>query len=109
MAEGPTQSRSIPGGRCMHGAFIILLCHLMLHGPIPNSSHLLCAGEPAFVARPGAKAEDDGVVVVPAVGADGNSFMAVLDAHSWKEIARVKLPYGTPHRFHGMWVPDNVK
>lgn len=63
-------------------------------------------GEPAFVARPGGTAEDDGVVLVPGLGPDGKSFMAVLDAAKWKQVAKVCLPYGTPHRFHGLWLDD---
>lgn len=64
------------------------------------------AGEGVFVARPGSNAEDDGVVVAPGVSASGQSFMLVMDAATWTELARVELPYGTPYRFHGTWINE---
>ncbi|WIA29067.1 hypothetical protein OEZ86_011578 [Tetradesmus obliquus] len=63
-------------------------------------------GEPVFVARPGASAEDDGVVLAPGVDAAGGTFVLVMDAASWTELARVQLPFTTPNRFHGIWVPE---
>jgi carlactone synthase/all-trans-10'-apo-beta-carotenal 13,14-cleaving dioxygenase len=61
-------------------------------------------GEPRFVGRPGATEEDDGVLVVPCMGADGRSFVAVLDAKDLKEVATVQLPFAVPNRFHGIWI-----
>jgi carlactone synthase/all-trans-10'-apo-beta-carotenal 13,14-cleaving dioxygenase len=59
-----------------------------------------------FVARPGASSEDDGVVLAPGVDAAGGTFALVMDAASWTELARVHLPFSTPNRFHGIWVPQ---
>eukprot|EP00877_Chromochloris_zofingiensis_P002846 jgi/Chrzof1/12562/UNPLg00514.t1 len=61
--------------------------------------------EPQFVARPGSTSEDDGVVMSTCMGPHGNSFLIILDAASWTELARAQLPYATPVRFHGTWVP----
>jgi carotenoid cleavage dioxygenase-like enzyme len=65
--------------------------------------------EPIFVARPRESGdeevdEDDGVVLSTIMQADGRSALLVLDATSWKEIARAVLPYGLPNGFHGAWV-----
>ena len=61
-------------------------------------------GEPCFIPSPSAAAEDDGVVLVPGMGPDGKSFLVVLDAGRWEEVARVQLPFATPYRFHGIWL-----
>jgi len=62
-------------------------------------------GEPLFVARPGATAEDDGVVLSFITSSDGATSLLVLDAHTWVELARARLPYAMPYRFHGTWLP----
>ncbi len=65
-----------------------------------------CApSEPTFVAAPGGSSEDAGVVLNLVMGADGRSFLLVLDAASWTELARAQLPLGLPYRFHGTFVP----
>lgn len=61
-------------------------------------------GEPRFVPAPHATAEDEGVVLAPGTGADGAAFVLVVDAGTWVELARVRLPYSTPFRFHGLWL-----
>ncbi|VAI52588.1 unnamed protein product [Triticum turgidum subsp. durum] len=61
--------------------------------------------EPFFVARPGASDEDDGAVMSIVSAEDGGGYMVVLDATTFKEIARVKFPYGLPYGFHGCWIP----
>jgi len=63
--------------------------------------------EPFFVARPGATNEDDGVVISTASTMDGDGYVLLLDAATFKEIARLRLPYGLPFGFHGCWIPDN--
>jgi hypothetical protein len=35
----------------------------------------------------------------------GCTSLLVLDAKSWTEVARARLPYGAPYRFHGSWIP----
>jgi carlactone synthase/all-trans-10'-apo-beta-carotenal 13,14-cleaving dioxygenase len=57
-----------------------------------------------FVAKPGATAEDDGVVLTPGVDAEGRTFVVALDGASFKELGRATFPFGTPYRFHGIWL-----
>lgn len=59
-------------------------------------------GEPVFVARPGGQGENDGVVL--SVILDTNrqqSFLLVLDAASFAELARARVPEAIPFGFHG--------
>lgn len=53
-----------------------------------------------------AEGEDDGVVLSLVVGADGGSFLLVLDASSMEEIARAQLSAGLPYGFHCCWVDE---
>jgi beta,beta-carotene 9',10'-dioxygenase len=61
-------------------------------------------GEPVFVRRPDSSAEDDGLVlsVVLDSGA-GRSFLLVLDASSFEELARAEAPHHIPFGFHGQY------
>jgi beta,beta-carotene 9',10'-dioxygenase len=61
-------------------------------------------GEPVFVRQPGTEAEDAGVVlsVVLDVNA-GRSFLLVLDAGSFEELARAEAPHHIPFSFHGQY------
>ena len=54
--------------------------------------------------EPGTEAEDAGVVlsVVLDVNA-GRSFLLVLDAGSFEEIARAEAPHHIPFGFHGQY------
>ncbi len=61
--------------------------------------------EPVMVPRPGSTAEDDGVVLSIVMGNEGQSFLLVLDAASWQEVARVNVPFGVPFGFHGNFLP----
>jgi beta,beta-carotene 9',10'-dioxygenase len=63
-------------------------------------------GEPVFVREPHAEAEDAGVVlsVVLAVPAE-RSFLLVLDAGSFEELARAEAPHHIPFGFHGQYLP----
>lgn len=61
-------------------------------------------GEPVFVAAPGATAEDDGVILsVILNAATSTSFLLVLDAASFTEIARAEVPHHIPFGFHGQF------
>ncbi len=61
-------------------------------------------GEPIFVARPSGKAEDDGVILsVVLDAAAGNSFLLVLDATRFLEIARVEVPQPILFGYHGAY------
>ncbi len=61
-------------------------------------------GEPVFVARPGARAEDDGVILsVVLDGIRRRSGLLVLDARNMEEIARASVPHHIPFGFHGLY------
>ncbi|ERN12955.1 carotenoid cleavage dioxygenase 8 homolog B, chloroplastic [Amborella trichopoda] len=61
--------------------------------------------EPFFVQRPGAIAEDDGVLISLISEKDGGGYALVLDATTFSEVARTRLPYGLPYGLHGCWIP----
>jgi carotenoid cleavage dioxygenase-like enzyme len=61
-------------------------------------------GEPVFVRRPGTDGEDAGVVLSVVLDArEGRSFLLVLDAGSFEEIARAEAPHHIPFGFHGQY------
>jgi beta,beta-carotene 9',10'-dioxygenase len=61
-------------------------------------------GEPVFTPTPDARAEDDGVILSVILNAHkGNSFLLVLDAHTFEEIARAEVPHHIPYGFHGQF------
>jgi len=61
-------------------------------------------GEPIFVSRPGSNKEDDGVILSVVLDSDkGRSFLLVLDADSFKEIARAQVPHHIPFGIHGQY------
>jgi len=64
-------------------------------------------GEPVFVPAPDACAEDDGVVLSVVLDAPrGTSFLLVLDARLFQEIARAEVPHHIPFGFHGQYLTD---
>jgi carotenoid cleavage dioxygenase-like enzyme len=61
-------------------------------------------GEPVFVRRPDADAEDAGVVLSVVLDASaGRSYLLVLDAGSFEELARAEAPHHIPFGFHGQY------
>lgn len=61
-------------------------------------------GEPIFVTAPGATGEDEGVILSAVFdGTRGTSFLLVLDAASFNELARAEVPQHVPFGFHGMY------
>ncbi len=61
-------------------------------------------GEPVFVREPGTEAEDAGVVLSVVLDTRaGRSFLLVLDAGSFEEIARAEAPHHIPFGFHGQF------
>jgi len=61
-------------------------------------------GEPLFVARPGAEAEDDGALLFHWTNPAGRSEVVVLEAGGLGEVARVGLPAPVAYGFHGCWL-----
>jgi beta,beta-carotene 9',10'-dioxygenase len=62
-------------------------------------------GEPIFVRGPGDESEDGGVVLsVVLDAAAGRSFLLVLDAGSFEELARAAAPHHIPFGFHGQYL-----
>src|SRR4051794_39746910 len=64
-------------------------------------------GEPVFVERPGSTVEDD-VVILSVVldAATERSFLLVLDAATFEEVARAEAPHHIPFGFHGQYFRD---
>lgn len=61
-------------------------------------------GEPIFVPAPTAKSEDDGVVLMIMTDKTQNqAFLVVLEAKTFTELARAKLPCTVPASFHGQY------
>lgn len=58
--------------------------------------------QPIFVANPSVSDEDDGVVMsVVLDGKKNSSFLLILDAKSFNEVARIELPHIVPFGLHG--------
>jgi torulene dioxygenase len=58
--------------------------------------------EPIFIARPGATAEDDGVLLTVAMdSAEKKSSLVVIDATTMKELGRAHMPIVMGYGFHG--------
>jgi len=63
--------------------------------------------EPVFVGRPGATAEDDGAVLSVVVDvARRRTFLLVLDAESFTEVARAEVDAVVPLTFHGTFLRE---
>ncbi len=61
-------------------------------------------GEPVFVSAPGATAEDEGVILSVVLDARrGTSFLLILEAGSFEEIARAEAPHPILHGYHGQY------
>jgi beta,beta-carotene 9',10'-dioxygenase len=59
-------------------------------------------GEPVFVAAPGAANEDDGVILSVVLDTrKAASFLLILDAATFGELARAEVPHPIPFGFHG--------
>ncbi|XP_049321774.1 beta-carotene oxygenase 1, like [Astyanax mexicanus] len=64
--------------------------------------------EPVFVASPGAVEEDDGVILssVVSLNPKKSAFMLVLDAKTFKEIARASINASVHLDLHGLFIHD---
>lgn len=61
-------------------------------------------GEPVFVPSPDGRSEDSGVVLSVVLDAAAEtSFLLVLDAASFAEAARARVPHHIPFGFHGQY------
>jgi carotenoid cleavage dioxygenase-like enzyme len=61
-------------------------------------------GEPIFVRAPGTAEEDEGVILsVVLDAARGNSFLLILHARTFSEIARAEAPQPILHGYHGQY------
>jgi beta,beta-carotene 9',10'-dioxygenase len=64
-------------------------------------------GEPVFVATPGASDEDDGVILSVVLDAKkASSFLLILDAASFRELARAEVSHHIPFGFHGNYFAE---
>ena len=64
-------------------------------------------GEPVFVDRPGGTDEDDGVILSVVLDSSvERSFLLVLDAATFEEVARAEAPHHIPFGFHGQYFRD---
>ena len=62
-------------------------------------------GEPIFVRAPGEEAEDGGIILSVVLDARAQrSFLLVLDAGSFDELARAEAPHHIPYGFHGQYL-----
>ncbi|MFT4882835.1 MAG: carotenoid cleavage dioxygenase-like enzyme [Natronomonas sp.] len=63
--------------------------------------------EPRMVQHPDPDAEDDGVVLAPALDTEAERSMLLLfDAETLTELARAPLPHVVPFGFHGRYFPE---
>lgn len=61
-------------------------------------------GEPVFVANPNGTAEDDGVILSQVLDSgQPQTFLLVLNAQSFEEMARAEVPHIIPFNFHGQF------
>jgi len=59
-------------------------------------------GEPVFIGSPEKKQEDQGIILSIVLDENkGNSFLLVLDAFSFEEVARAEIPHPVLFGYHG--------
>ena len=67
-------------------------------------------GEPVFVARPQALHEDDGVILSVVLDTrKGASFLLILDASTFSELARADAPHHIPYGIHGIFLAQAIR
>jgi carotenoid cleavage dioxygenase-like enzyme len=91
-------------GNAVPGNFIDNLVKLDLEGGTASSwqEEGCYPGEPVFVAAPGAANEDDGVILSVVLDTrKAASFLLILDAATFGELARAEVPHPIPFGFHG--------
>jgi carotenoid cleavage dioxygenase-like enzyme len=61
--------------------------------------------EPIFVPKPHSDLEEEGVLLsVVLDGKSESSYLLILNAESFEEMGRAKLPYVVPFGFHGIFL-----
>ena len=65
----------------------------------PNNDGI--PAEPVFVANPEAQSEDDGILLVAVLDSKPESYMAIIDAKTMKEVGRAWLGLVKSFDFHG--------
>lgn len=65
--------------------------------------------EPHFVARPGAEAEDDGVLLVSLSSTNPSTpdALVILNAATFTEVARASISCHMPNLMHGLFIPTH--
>ena len=89
-----------PAGRGAQPGGTTVCCDDVSQVPF-DCTPCLSLAEPLMIPRPDGTAEDDGAVLSVVTGADGRSFLLVLDAGSFEEVARADLDFTIPYQFHG--------
>jgi beta,beta-carotene 9',10'-dioxygenase len=96
-------------GNEVPGNFIDNLVKLDLEGGTASSWHEegCYPGEPVFVAAPGAGNEDDGVILSVVLDIrKAASFLLILDASTFRELARADAPHHIPFGVHGNYLAE---
>lgn len=77
-------------------------------GEIKQWSQEKCyTGEPVFIQKPGSTTEDDGVVLSVILNAQtATSFLLILDAKDFTELARAQVPHHIPFGVHGQYFAE---
>jgi len=78
-----------------------------------RESETLYPGEAVYIPRPGSTDEDDGVVISIVLDSDESkpNFLLILDAKSFKEIARAEIYRNDAQiaaTIHGVFTPDEL-
>ncbi len=69
------------------------------------SEQFCIADEPIFVAKPNATQEDDGVILAVVLNIKKEkSFLLILDAKQFTELARAEVPHHIPYELHGQYI-----
>lgn len=95
-------------GHQLEGGYASSIVRVDVHGGASRSfsdgEHIY--GEPIFVARPGGRDEDDGVLLAVGSGQrTESSALSIIDARSMSLLAQARVPSAIPLGFHGSFVP----
>jgi all-trans-8'-apo-beta-carotenal 15,15'-oxygenase len=72
-----------------------------------KSLHPHLPGEPLFIPKPGAKAEDEGYLATMVFNSvEKSTWLYLFDARNLEEITKARLPHNIPVGFHGKFVEE---